>query len=113
MTYLRYKSVKGHTYAYECRTVRKGKKVTQEVVKYLGRVDKEPLTREVILQLMLRDSYSCRLCGTVDNLTIDHIKPLSKEGSNALSNLQILCLKCNQRKGNKFTVEPIIQQRTV
>jgi 5-methylcytosine-specific restriction endonuclease McrA len=40
----------------------------------------------------------CAKCGVIDNLTIDHIKPLHHHGSNGLENLQLLCEKCNNEK---------------
>jgi len=33
--------------------------------------------------------------------TIDHIQPLSREGSNSLDNLVLCCPLCNHKKGNR------------
>lgn len=46
-----------------------------------------------------RDGYRCLECGRTDDLSVDHIAPLSLGGSNDLSNLQTLCRPCNSRKG--------------
>ena len=46
-------------------------------------------------------------CNGCDNdylekdLTLDHIDPVSKGGTNDLSNLQLLCHNCNSIKGNR------------
>jgi 5-methylcytosine-specific restriction enzyme A len=48
-----------------------------------------------------RDRNACCLCGTTENLTIDHIIPLAKGGTNDLSNFQTLCRQCNSRKGDR------------
>jgi len=42
--------------------------------------------------------HRCKFCGSTENLEIDHIKPLSRGGSNDLVNLQILCKPCNRKK---------------
>lgn len=48
-----------------------------------------------------RDEWRCRFCGTEERLSIDHIVPLSRGGTNDLDNLQTLCRSCNSKKGAK------------
>lgn len=45
--------------------------------------------------------HHCLCCGLEKPLTPDHIVPLACGGSNAIENLQPLCLDCNRRKANK------------
>lgn len=41
-------------------------------------------------------------CRTSDApLTIDHVVPISKGGMNTMDNVQILCARCNEAKGNR------------
>lgn len=55
--------------------------------------------RKIVLE---KYEHSCVLCGATDKLEIDHIKPVSKRGISELSNLQVLCKKCNIKKSNKI-----------
>lgn len=72
----------------------------QKVILYMGKViGMEPFKVNKILE---RDGAKCKLCGRQDTLTIDHIIPLSKGGSNNQKNLQILCEGCNKKKGKKI-----------
>jgi hypothetical protein len=49
-----------------------------------------------------RDGYKCVTCGTNQDLTIDHIFPKSRGGSDKTHNLQTLCAKCNREKGDSL-----------
>lgn len=53
-------------------------------------------------KLLEKYNFKCVECGSVENLTIDHIKPASKGGDDNDSNLQIMCRSCNSRKGAKW-----------
>ena len=44
----------------------------------------------------------CAYCKEKKKLTKDHIIPLSKGGSNYISNIQPLCRNCNSKKHNKL-----------
>ena len=44
----------------------------------------------------------CPYCNTklvVSNMACDHIHPLSLGGNSTVSNLQMICMRCNTRKG--------------
>jgi 5-methylcytosine-specific restriction endonuclease McrA len=43
---------------------------------------------------------SGRIFKSLDDLEVDHIKPLSKGGTERISNLQLLCTRCNRTKGS-------------
>lgn len=58
---------------------------------------------DVKVEVYKRDKGCCRLCGSKDNLHYDHILPYSKGGTSTDSkNIQILCAKCNLKKGAKI-----------
>jgi 5-methylcytosine-specific restriction endonuclease McrA len=61
------------------------------------------LTRKNILR---RDNYKCAYCGRSDlPLTIDHILPKAKGGTDSWENLICACTLCNNRKGDRTPVE--------
>lgn len=53
-------------------------------------------------QVYAADNYTCRVCGFTDEyghgLTVDHIQPLAKGGTNTKDNFQCLCQTCNAFK---------------
>lgn len=51
-----------------------------------------------------RDNHSCKICGSKDNLSIDHIRPVRMGGGDEFENYQTLCLSCNCRKGARYTL---------
>ena len=47
-----------------------------------------------------RDGGKCNCCGSSLNLEYDHIIPFSCGGNSSVSNIQLLCQKCNRSKSN-------------
>lgn len=58
-------------------------------------------SKKIFQRIVNRDGNACKICGTTNKLTVDHIIPLSKGGSNDDDNFQILCFSCNRKKGAK------------
>lgn len=54
-------------------------------------------------RVFARDGWKCLRCGQDEEtlLTIDHVVPVSRGGSDDDDNLQTLCKRCNEMKGNK------------
>ncbi len=53
-------------------------------------------------QEFIRSVYkSCLKCGSLAELEIDHVIPLSKGGTSTIGNYQILCRSCNASKNNR------------
>lgn len=53
------------------------------------------------LQVKTRDGNKCVYCSAADDLTLDHVVPLSRGGSNTAENLVTACRSCNSSKGAK------------
>jgi 5-methylcytosine-specific restriction endonuclease McrA len=47
--------------------------------------------------------HRCLRCGSREQLTVDHVIPLSLGGSNSIDNIQPLCEGCNLRKDQDTT----------
>jgi 5-methylcytosine-specific restriction endonuclease McrA len=43
-----------------------------------------------------------RCCLPEEKLTLDHLKPKSRGGSNSLENLRLACFPCNNSRGNSL-----------
>lgn len=58
--------------------------------------------------IILRDNNQCQYCGKThrsEELTVDHIMPLSRGGQDAWDNVVTACKKCNNRKGSHLPKE--------
>ena len=72
-----------------------------------------PVEQWTVKELVKRDGPFCKLCGKpldmnlkVPNraaVTIDHIVPLAKGGLHVGKNLQLAHLRCNSKKGARFS----------
>lgn len=60
------------------------------------------LTRQNVFK---RDHHACQYCGTLKNLTLDHVLPRSKGGKSSWANLVTACQRCNASKGNRTPEE--------
>jgi 5-methylcytosine-specific restriction endonuclease McrA len=55
-----------------------------------------------VLQLL---DDPCTFCGSTENITIEHLTPLIKGGTNVKENLAAACKSCNSRKQDRTEAE--------
>jgi 5-methylcytosine-specific restriction endonuclease McrA len=48
-----------------------------------------------------RDRHRCQYCGSERHLTVDHVVPRSKGGTDTWDNLVTSCAPCNRKKGDR------------
>jgi 5-methylcytosine-specific restriction endonuclease McrA len=56
-------------------------------------------------QLVKKYGACCWWCGkpgSIDKLTVEHLHPKSRRGSNSLENLRLACFTCNNSRGNSM-----------
>lgn len=73
-----------------------------EIVEKKEKFRSRRISSDVQIAVWKRDKEKCVSCGSTENLHFDHIIPFSKNGSNDIENIQILCAKCNLKKSNKI-----------
>jgi len=74
----------------------------------ISRFNKIPFRRVELSRknVIRRDNYHCQYCGSKSHdLTIDHIIPKSRGGTESWDNLVAACTNCNNRKGNRTPEE--------
>lgn len=71
-----------------------------------SRVERSKMSERLRYDVLKRDHYKCQICGSTAKdgakLQVDHIIPVSKGGKTEMSNLQVLCSRCNIGKSNKM-----------
>lgn len=69
-----------------------------------GEIQWSEITREDRI-MVERGKSACIYCGCAENLSWDHLIPISKGGPNIISNQVVACKSCNSSKGNKDIFE--------
>jgi hypothetical protein len=59
---------------------------------------KPPFWNVIRRMALERDRHQCQECGSVDDLSVHHILPLSEGGDSTLENLTVLCHHCHQKQ---------------
>lgn len=65
---------------------------------------RDPISAKLRFEVFKRDKFVCQYCGACGpdvELEIDHIIPVSRGGTDDITNLKTACFKCNRGKGDK------------
>jgi len=64
---------------------------------------RKPISKRIRFEVFKRDSFTCQYCGNKPPgiiLELDHLKPVSKKGTDNINNLITSCFNCNRGKSN-------------
>lgn len=64
-----------------------------------------PTINKYLELLFANPDRKCRYCESVNNLSVEHIIPISREGTHSEDNVDLACLSCNISKGSKTEEE--------
>jgi 5-methylcytosine-specific restriction endonuclease McrA len=68
----------------------------------LRRRNKKPAWLTELKARMKEGLEMCVECGSTENLTVDHILPISKGGDTVPENVQVMCGPCNWKKDSEI-----------
>lgn len=66
---------------------------------------RKPISKKLRFEVFKRDFFKCQYCGNTPPgtiLEVDHVIPVSKNGSNDIENLITSCFDCNRGKSNNL-----------
>ncbi|MBR7160591.1 MAG: HNH endonuclease [Clostridia bacterium] len=66
----------------------------------ISRVERGKVSNKMRFAVYKRDKNRCVICGSRENLEVDHIHPIAKGGKTTFDNLQTLCHNCNVAKSD-------------
>ena len=69
------------------------------------RISTRKWSAEELAQVSVLLEGECAYCGSREDLTLDHVVPLSRGGTHAIDNLVAACKPCNSRKGSRDELE--------
>lgn len=69
----------------------------------LNKINRSPISPKLRFDVFRRDKFVCQYCGACGpdvELEVDHIIPVSRGGTDEMSNLKTACFNCNRGKGD-------------
>lgn len=88
--------------------IEKLKNYTEDCSDLFRMANRSEISKKLAEEIMERDNYTCQICGSIEDLTIDHILPRTLGGKNIKENLRVLCRSCNSKRpldGEKLFIE--------
>ena len=77
--------------------------------------ERKTLSKKIRFEVFKRDKFTCQYCGRMAPdvvLEVDHIKPISKGGTNDILNLVTSCKDCNRGKSNiKLSDDSVVKKQ--